>query len=169
MRCYDERKSPHMMTAILLASFVLAQTQTAAPRQPIAYSHQLHAGTLKLKCAMCHTNPNPGEMMKFPAAAVCMQCHSAVKTESPEIQKLAAAAKADKEIKWVRVYEIPSYVNFSHRSHLETGNKCEECHGKVPERAQLFKEGDISMGGCMNCHRLKKASIDCVYCHDERQ
>ncbi len=134
------------------------------PRQPVAYSHKVHAGTLKLKCAMCHTNPDPGEMMKFPAVATCMSCHTAIKTESPEIQKLAKG-----DVKWVRVYQIPSYVNFSHRSHRETGNACTECHGDVTVRDALFKEGDVSMGGCMNCHRLKKASIDCTYCHEERR
>ena len=159
----------------LIALTIWAQPKT--PEQPVAYSHKVHAGTLKLKCAMCHTNPDPGEMMKFPAVATCMSCHSTVKTESPEIQKVAAAANAaanatakdNRDIKWVQVYRIPSYVNFSHRSHLETGNQCSECHANVAVRDALFKEGDISMGGCMNCHRLKKASIDCTYCHEERQ
>ena len=107
--------------------------------------------------------------MKFPAVSTCMGCHSAVKTESAEIRKIAAATASKAELKWVRVYQIPSYVNFSHRSHMETGNKCSECHADVTIRDALFKEGDISMGGCMNCHRLKKASIDCTYCHEERQ
>ena len=150
----------------VLLSLLLMQANP--PEQPIAYSHKLHAGTMKLKCAMCHTNPDPGEMMRFPAVSTCMQCHSAIKTDSPDIQRLAAYAKNDKEIKWARVYQIPSFVNFSHRTHMETGNQCAECHGKVQERVALFKEGDISMGGCMNCHRLKKASIDCSYCHEER-
>ena len=154
---------------LTLAVSVWCLAQPKAPEQPVAYSHRVHAGTLKLKCTMCHKNPDPGEMMKLPAAAACMQCHSAIKTDSPEIQKVAAAAKENRDIKWVRVYQIPSYVSFSHRSHLETGNQCAECHADVMVRDQLFKEGDISMGGCMNCHRLKKASIDCTYCHEERQ
>ena len=152
---------------LLLAAVVAAQPK--APDQPVAYSHKVHAGALKLKCATCHKNPDPGETMRFPAVAVCIQCHSAIKTDSPEIQKLAAAAKENREIKWARVYQIPSYVSFGHRSHLESGNQCSDCHADVAVRDRLFKEGDISMGGCMNCHRLKKASIDCTYCHEERQ
>lgn len=148
---------------------VLLWAAAVPPQQPVAYSHQVHAGMLQLKCALCHANPNPGEMMKFPAVSTCMGCHSAVKTESAEIRKIAAATASKAELKWVRVYQIPSYVNFSHRSHMETGNKCSECHADVTIRDALFKEGDISMGGCMNCHRLKKASIDCTYCHEERQ
>lgn len=157
------------MAPALLPYLLLLAQQPAAPPQPVAYSHRVHAGTLQLKCSLCHTNPNPGEMMQFPKVATCMTCHAAVKTDSPEIQKLSAAAKEGREINWVRVYQIPGYVNFSHRSHLETGSQCADCHGKVATRDALFKEGDISMGGCMSCHRLKKASIDCTFCHEQRQ
>jgi hypothetical protein len=97
-----------------------------------------------------------------------MQCHSAVKTDSPAIRKLAAAAKDGREIQWARVYQIPNFVIFSHRAHLEGGNTCEECHGRVAGRDQLYREADITMGGCMNCHRAKKVSIDCTFCHEQR-
>jgi hypothetical protein len=129
----------------------------------------VHAGTLKLQCKMCHANSGLGESMGTAAASVCMQCHSAIKADSPAIQKLAASAKNGTEIKWARVYEIPSYVNFSHKSHLEAGSKCADCHGDVTARDALFREADISMGGCMNCHRAKKVSIDCTLCHDLQQ
>jgi Cytochrome c7 and related cytochrome c len=136
-----------------------------APEQPLPFSHLKHAGDLKLQCRMCHPNPDPGETMRIAAPAVCLQCHAAVKP----IQQLADAAKENREIRWVRVYEIPGYVSFSHRTHLAAGNKCEECHGPVAERARLSREGDISMGGCMECHRVKKAGLDCTYCHEQRQ
>jgi hypothetical protein len=153
---------------LLLALSASAQSDKEPPEQPLPFSHKAHAGTLKLKCKMCHPNPDPGEVMRIAAASVCMSCHSAIKTDSPAIQKLAAFAKNERPIPWVRVYEIPSYVNFSHRAHLETGNACEDCHGPVAERDRLFREGDISMGGCMKCHQLKKVSVDCTFCHEQR-
>ncbi len=107
--------------------------------------------------------------MKIAAPSTCMQCHSAIKTDSPAIQKLAAFAKDGRDVPWVRVYEIPSYVSFSHRTHLRAGNTCVDCHGQVAARDQLYREADISMGGCMNCHRLKKASLDCTFCHEDLQ
>ncbi len=139
------------------------------PEQPIPFSHKVHAGALKMQCKMCHPNSGLGETMRIAAASVCMQCHSAIKAESPAIHKLADWAKSGSEIKWARVYEIPSYVNFSHRSHLEAETKCADCHGPVAARDALFREGDVSMGGCMNCHRIKKVSIDCTFCHDLQQ
>ena len=152
---------------IFLVCLLPVAAQEPRP-QPVAFSHKVHAGTLKLKCKMCHANPDPGETMGVAAASVCMQCHSAIKTDSPDIQKLAAAAKDKRELAWTRVYWIPSYVNFSHRTHLETGNQCEDCHGKVAERDKLAREGNISMGGCMACHQTKKVSIDCDYCHEPK-
>jgi hypothetical protein len=144
------------------------QRLSAAPDQPLPFSHKVHAGTLKIQCKMCHSNPDPGEMMTIAAASKCMQCHAAIKADTPAIQKLAAAAKNERDIRWARVYEIPSYVSFSHREHVASGNTCAECHGKVAERDQLAREADISMGGCMNCHRTKKVSIDCVFCHEQQ-
>jgi hypothetical protein len=153
---------------LLLALSAAAQSDQTPPVQPLPFSHKTHAGALKLKCKLCHPNPDPGEVMRIAAASVCMQCHSAIKTDSPAIQKLAAFAKNDRPIPWVRVYEIPSYVNFSHRVHLESGNACEDCHGPVPERDHLSREGDISMGECMKCHQAKKVSVDCTLCHEQR-
>ena len=154
---------------LFIAAILLAQRPPPAPPpQPLPYSHKVHAGDLKLQCKMCHVNPEPGEMMTFPALSACMNCHSSVKTDSPHIQKLAAAAKEDRQLLWARIYVIPDWVSFSHRTHLEKGNTCQECHGKVAEREALYRETDLSMAGCMNCHREKKASVDCTFCHEQR-
>jgi hypothetical protein len=153
---------------LLLLPAILMLRAGEGIEQPLPFSHKQHAGTLKLACKMCHPNPNPGESMTIAGAATCMQCHSAIKTDSPAIQKLAQYAKEQRPVPWVRIYEIPSYVNFSHRTHLEAKTACEDCHAKVVERDQLWKQGDISMGGCMKCHQAKKVSIDCTFCHEQR-
>src|SRR5580692_11535840 len=64
------------------------------PVQPIPYSHQLHLA-IGLECSNCHTNPEPGNLMTFPATSTCMSCHSTVATKKPSIQKLALFAKSD--------------------------------------------------------------------------
>lgn len=159
------------LACILLAAFVgvLAQTgQTpSGPEQPIPFSHKLHAGAQALKCATCHKNADPGERMGLATAALCMQCHEDVKAESPAIQKLASYAKDQRAIKWVRVYEIPSYVFFSHRAHLTAGATCTECHGEVKELEQMYRTKAVNMASCVNCHQAKSASVDCTYCHEK--
>jgi len=154
------------LTAGILA--VGAQSVKQPPVQPIPYSHKLHVGTLELKCDNCHLNANHGERMGIPAASICMECHSDIKTDSPAIQKLAGFAKNNREIPWVRVYQIPSYVKFSHRAHLDAGGTCVKCHGEVKQHDQLYREVDISMKSCVNCHRDSKASVDCTYCHEQQ-
>lgn len=147
---------------------IAAQTdKLPGPEQPIPFSHKLHAGAQNLKCATCHKNPDPGERMGLATAALCMQCHEDVKAESPAIQKLAEYAKEKREIKWRRVYEIPSYVYFSHREHLKAGGTCTECHGEVKEMEQMYKAKPINMASCVNCHQAKGASFDCTYCHEK--
>jgi len=161
---------------VLLPLLFLFQVPTvtdpkaAPPRpveQPVPYSHKKHIA-LGLACKNCHENADPGEMMGFPPVTFCMSCHKAVKAESPHIRKLARHAEEKSEPVWRRVYQIPSYVFFSHRAHLEANAKCETCHGAVPERDVLWGEANISMGGCMDCHRAHKASNDCNYCHEPR-
>jgi hypothetical protein len=160
-----------LLSLVLLTSLLWAAD---APEQPLPFSHKQHAGILKLPCKMCHPNPNPGESMTIAPAAACMQCHSSVKKDSPAsvkkdspaIRKLAEYAKAAKPVPWARVYQIPSYVSYSHRRHLDAGSRCEECHGPVAERELLLREGDITMGGCMKCHQAKRVSIDCNFCHE---
>ena len=158
-----------LLVPFLSLSFArAAQDKQEAPRQPVEFNHRLHAGAMKLQCKTCHPNPDPGDMMGLPEISTCMQCHSAIPPKNAAMQKLQAFAKQNRDVDWVRVYQIPSYVSFSHRAHLQAGAPCQTCHGAVAERIALSKEKDISMGVCMDCHRAKQASIDCSYCHAPR-
>ncbi|MCW5967734.1 MAG: cytochrome c3 family protein [Blastocatellales bacterium] len=137
------------------------------PEQPLPFSHKKHAGDEAIKCAVCHRNADPGERMGFPPTSVCMGCHTDEAADKPAIKTLAALDAERRAIRWVRVYQIPSYVFFSHRAHLAAGSACADCHGQVAERERLYREGDISMAGCIKCHQEKQASTDCTYCHDK--
>jgi hypothetical protein len=94
-----------------------------------------------------------------------MQCHQTIATSNPGVEKLAAYAKSNATIPWVRVYELPSFVSFSHKTHLAHGITCQQCHGPVDNRVRLFKEMDTSMAACIRCHRANQASTDCDTCH----
>ena len=136
------------------------------PQQPVPYSHKTHLA-LGLKCDSCHKNADPGEFMGFPTESFCMGCHQAIKADSPHIEKLAAAARDQKPIPWVRVYQLPKYVYFSHRLHAEAGTSCETCHGPVRDRDVIAKEVVLNMRSCMACHAASKARNDCMACHEE--
>lgn len=153
---------------LAVAAAVLAVWAADGPAQPLPFSHKDHAGTLKVPCKMCHPSPNPGESMTIAPPSVCMQCHSAIKSDSPAIQKLAQYVSQGRPVPWVRIYEIPAWVDFSHRAHIEAKNTCGDCHGKVAERDVLYREVDLNMGTCMDCHAGKQASVACNFCHEPR-
>ena len=148
---------------------VLASAQQHhIPEQPLPFSHKQHV-SLGLTCKDCHADRDPGESEGFPAVSTCMSCHFSIAKDAAPIQKLKMYADEKKSIPWVRVYQIPSYVDFSHRAHLQAGFKCEKCHGPVATRDALWKEADVSMGGCIACHRQNRASTVCTYCHENPQ
>lgn len=149
----------------VLPGLLLIASALYAQQQPLPYSHKTHMG-LGLQCKSCHSNPDPGEVMGFPAETFCMGCHRAVKTDSPHIQKLAASAQAKQAIPWVRVYKLPDYVYFSHRVHTQAGTPCETCHGPVREREVITKEVEHSMRTCMACHATHNAPNNCDTCHE---
>ncbi len=154
-------------TSLLFLAFFQTATVPQGPEQPIAYSHKTHL-SFGLKCKDCHENKDPGEFMGIPATAKCMACHQSIKKESPQIAKLAEFHEAKRTVPWKRVYLLPGFVFFSHKTHLEGGAECKTCHGEVAQRDRLFKEAGIAMGDCMDCHRRNKASNDCTVCHEAR-
>src|SRR6202171_4318609 len=72
---------------------VVGYNQGYMPDQPIAFSHEWHAGTLKMDCKYCHTSVEVSRHASVPSLNVCMNCHMVVKTDSPWIQKLTEAYK----------------------------------------------------------------------------
>jgi len=136
----------------------------AVSPQPVAFSHRSHAA-LGLRCLDCHKGAAEKDQAGMPAASLCMGCHTTVKAGSPEIIKLAGIHKRGGQPAWVRVYRVPGFVFFSHASHVKAGEQCGTCHGPVQERDVLAQEVSTGMTACMTCHAARKASNDCVLCH----
>lgn len=139
--------------------------QPSAPTQPLPYSHKTHLA-LGLQCQTCHSNPEPGRLMTFPATSTCMACHTTIAKDKPSIQKLATFAKSGEQIPWVRVYVVLQGVNWTHRKHLEAGMKCEMCHGQVAQLQAMAEITSVTtMVNCLNCHQAHNASTACQTCH----
>jgi Zn ribbon nucleic-acid-binding protein len=157
-----------VFVAALFAQLPDARVKRDPPEQPVPFSHKQHVAN-GLKCADCHPVPDPGDFATIPKTTTCMGCHASIKTDSPHIQKLATLHKEGRRNPWAPVYRIPEWVSFSHRKHLGVaGVTCQDCHGPVEQRVALWREKDLSMNACMECHRMKKASNECLLCHDQR-
>ena len=128
--------------------------QGYAPKQPIAYSHKLHAGQYKIDCNYCHTGAQKGKSATIPAANICMNCHGVIKKESPEIQKIYTAIEKNQPIEWIRVHNLPDLAYFNHAQHVNVGNvACQTCHGQIQEMEVVEQRSSLTMGWCIDCHR----------------
>lgn len=141
-------------------------TGNPAPGQPIPFNHQLHSSTAKLGCNDCHEQNRGGATLAIPQPAKCMLCHAAIATDKPDIKRLADAAKNNELVQWVRVYRVPSFVTFSHKTHTDAGATCESCHGPVAQRTAIALEKNIHMPGCVSCHQQAGAPVTCDTCHE---
>jgi hypothetical protein len=136
-----------------------------APEQPIPYSHKTHLA-LKLQCQTCHSNPDPGNQMTFPATSTCMTCHANIAKDKPAIVKLAEFSKSGQLIPWVRVYQVTPGVTWTHRKHLQAGMQCVMCHGDLSQLDAIAQTTSVtSMASCISCHQSHKAPTACATCH----
>lgn len=128
--------------------------QGYAPSQPIAFSHKLHAGEHQINCNYCHTTVYESKSASIPSANICMNCHSQIKTESPEIQKIYRAIERNKPIEWVRIHNLPDLAYFNHSQHTQVaGVECQTCHGPIQEMEVVYQYSPLTMGWCIDCHR----------------
>jgi hypothetical protein len=158
--------------AISVIGLVLlrASGKPEAPRQPIEFDHWQHVTKEEgpqLECTFCHEYVDKSSHATIPNISTCMGCHESIKTESPEIQKLAAFAERKEQPPWRRIYWIEPEANafYTHKPHIRAGLDCTTCHGQIGQSHRVRREVDQTMGWCMDCHRSRSVSVDCYVCH----
>jgi len=124
-----------------------------APVQPVPFDHSLHAGQLGLDCRYCHSSVEKSATSSIPAAQTCMNCHSAIKTQSPLLEVVRQSYQTGDPVPWVKIHNNPDYVYFNHSVHVARGVSCVECHGKVNEMTAVYHAKPHSMSWCLDCHR----------------
>jgi cytochrome c2 len=140
--------------------YTIGVQQGYAPKQPIAFSHQLHAGQYEIECQYCHTGVELGKSANIPSANICMNCHMHIQNVggqdgiSPEIAKIYAAVDNNQPIEWVRVHNLPDLSYFNHAQHVAVGGvECQTCHGPIEEMEVVYQHSSLTMGWCIDCHR----------------
>jgi hypothetical protein len=136
-----------------------------APQQPIDFFHSVHVGQKHLACIFCHRTYATEAFAGMPSTMTCMRCHRVVIPEHPEIQRLHSYWINSEAIPWIRVNRLPGFVFFDHHAHIAKGVPCATCHGDVGKMDRLAQAAPLTMGWCVQCHRSKRAPIDCVTCH----
>ena len=129
------------------------------PRQPVPFSHKLHAGDLGLDCRYCHNTVERSHYAAIPPTATCMNCHKTVLKESPKLAPIRESHASGKPIEWVKVHMLPDYAYFDHSVHLASGVGCVSCHGRVDQMKIVRQELPLSMSWCLECHRTPTPNL----------
>jgi cytochrome c2 len=165
----------------------MGRSKDYQPKQPIYYSHKVHAGINQINCQYCHSSVTESKHATIPSVNVCMNCHMAINeyngekmydedgneiNGTGEINKLYAYAgfdpKANKPwdpakatpIPWARIHNLPDHVYFNHAQHVKAGQvACQSCHGEIQKMGEVYQFSDLSMGWCINCHRETKVQF----------
>jgi c(7)-type cytochrome triheme protein len=145
------------------------QAQAAQTAQtPLAFSPKTMVG-VGINCVFCHSGAMKSPVAGIPSVQKCMGCHTVIKPDSPEIQKVAAYWQRNEPIPWTRVNQLPRFVYFSHQVHVAAGGvNCERCHGDVSKMALAEPVVKMNMGWCLDCHNQQPNAEqlkDCSVCH----
>lgn len=134
--------------------------------QPIPFPHKTHIAK-KAVCADCHESADKGPVAGIPSVKTCMICHSQIATDRPLIKQVTAYSEKGLEIPWQRVYGFTheAHVRFNHAPHIRASVDCSTCHGDVANQTVAERAVNHTMGFCVNCHKQKNASNDCLTCH----
>jgi len=129
------------------------------PAQPIPYSHQLHAGVLRIPCLYCHSAALKSRLAEVPFVEKCMNCHKVTKVDSPAIKRIAAIYASGAPLQWERIHSLPDHVYFDHRPHVSAGILCQTCHGEVEKMQVVYQHMSMRMGNCLGCHRSPQDAL----------
>jgi Cytochrome c7 and related cytochrome c len=155
-----------ILMGMMLFFYYVYPRRGLGPEQPISFSHRVHAGVKAINCRFCHPNVERSEHAGLPEMEKCFFCHKYIIPTHPEILKEKEYLDQGRPIPWVRIFYVPDFVKFRHEPHLLWGKlDCADCHGRVEEMDRLQKK-DFKMKFCIDCHKLKKAQLDCwLACH----
>jgi hypothetical protein len=129
------------------------------PAQPMPYSHAQHVGQLGMDCRYCHNTVENTAFAALPPTQTCMNCHAAIKPDSPKLLAFRESYATGKPIEWIKVHDLPDYAYFNHSAHVNKGVGCIECHGRVDQMEVVWQDKPLSMGWCLDCHRAPEEHL----------
>ena len=149
--------------AVINGLYGIGIQQGYAPKQPIAFSHKIHAGQYEIDCKYCHVGVMKGKSATIPSVNICMNCHNQIRsgttTGEGEIAKIVAAWDNKKPIEWVRIHNLPDLAYFNHAQHVNVGGQeCQTCHGPIETMDVVRQHSLLTMGWCIDCHRKTDVS-----------
>ena len=161
--------------------------QGYSPKQPIEYSHRLHAGELGIDCKFCHFNSEKSRHAGIPSTDVCMKCHKFV-TSSFDVlsQEIDLAEKEKRKPKAPISSELQKLYDTLGLKDPKTPNPDAIAKSipwvrvhDLPDYVYFNHSAHVNVGvACQKCHgpvesmervrQFKSLSMGwCVNCHRE--
>ena len=129
------------------------------PKQPVPFSHALHAGDMGMDCRYCHNTVERSPHAAIPPTQTCMNCHTQIQKDSPNLKALWESYEQGTPVEWRRVHDLPDYAYFNHSAHVTRGVSCVECHGRVDKMVEVYQQEPLSMSWCLQCHRNPEGRV----------
>jgi menaquinone reductase, multiheme cytochrome c subunit len=145
-----------LVYTVVLVAYATSPTTTSTgyqPKQPVPYSHALHAGQLGIDCRYCHIGAERGAFAVVPPTEVCMNCHTRVRATSDKLAPVRESFATGLPVEWVRVHDLPDFVYFNHSAHVTRGIGCVTCHGRIDKMEEVYQFAPLNMGWCLECHK----------------
>lgn len=152
---------------------------------PIFFNHDYHvrkpnkAKTVDgegLACEFCHekiSGSKESSDRDIPGHGACDSCHAEWIGDEKQPAPQAGCAKCHKDLENAPAgakaapLVIPApHIRFAHKSHLDAGVKCVNCHENVPKKTVATRDDYPTMDRCIACHEKSGASTECRTCHE---
>ena len=129
------------------------------PKQPVPFSHALHAGELGMDCRYCHTSVEKAAHASVPPTQTCMNCHTQIRPQSPKLEPVRESYETGLPVEWTRIHKLPDFAYFDHSAHVNRGIGCVSCHGRIDTMEVVYQKSPLSMGWCLDCHRNPEINL----------
>lgn len=146
---------------IVNGAVLMGNQQNYMPKQPIFYSHKVHAGVNQINCLYCHASAEKGKQAMIPSTNVCMNCHKQIKEytgteklmtyEGKEVNGTQEIQKLYKAAGWDPVKK--SYNMDANGKILATPIEWVKVHN-LPDHVYFNHSQHVAVGKvqCQTCH-----------------
>jgi respiratory nitrate reductase gamma subunit len=145
----------------LLSAHLPGSDQGYEPKQPIAFSHRLHAGEMQIACLYCHHEAEHSSHAGIPATSICMNCHKSVTSLISEVRAEFEAAKQEKRP--ARKLVSPELAKLYNALGLD--DKQQPDPSKTPTPIRWVRVHNLPAFARFNHSAHVGAGVECQRCH----
>ncbi len=135
--------------------------QGYSPKQPIAYSHRVHAGKLQIDCRFCHWAASESRYAGIPSSDICMKCHKVVTASFDVISE--ERKKADEEKRKPQQIITPELKKLYDSLGLD--DKLSPVGGNEPQSIEWVRVHNLPDFACFDHSAHVSAGFACQRCH----